>query len=83
MKFAGPEEAENLGGGKDLRLIQIRLATPSFQKLIPARQEENVRYGLIDPAAMCVSNRACSTVDYQRPKLPDRASCLPPFYINR
>ena len=27
-----------MGGGKDLRLIQIRLATPSFEKIAPTCQ---------------------------------------------
>jgi len=32
--IAGPEEAKNLGGGaKGLRLIQIRLATSSLEKI--------------------------------------------------
>jgi hypothetical protein len=31
--IAGPEEAKNLGGAKGLRLIQIRLATPSLEKI--------------------------------------------------
>jgi hypothetical protein len=35
--MAGPEETKNLAG-KVLRLIQIRLTTPSFEKLTPARQ---------------------------------------------
>jgi hypothetical protein len=30
---AGPEEAKNLGGAKGLRLIQIRLATSSLEKI--------------------------------------------------
>jgi hypothetical protein len=31
--IAGPEEAKNLGGAKGLRLIQIRLATSSLEKI--------------------------------------------------
>ena len=31
--IAGPEEAKNLGGGERLRLIQIRLAAPSLEKI--------------------------------------------------
>jgi hypothetical protein len=36
--IAGPEEAKNLAGKESLRLIQIRLATPSLQKISPACQ---------------------------------------------
>jgi hypothetical protein len=36
---AGPDEAKNLAGQKGLRLIQIRLATPSLQKFTPACQD--------------------------------------------
>jgi hypothetical protein len=35
---AGPEEAKNLAGQHDLRLIQIRLATASLAKIPPACQ---------------------------------------------
>jgi len=36
--IAGPEEAKNLAGVNALRLIQIRLATPSLEEISPARQ---------------------------------------------
>jgi hypothetical protein len=36
--IAGPEEAKNRAGKESLRLIQIRLATPSLQKSSPACQ---------------------------------------------
>ena len=32
FRFAGPEEAKEPSGGEVLRLIQIRLATPSLNK---------------------------------------------------
>jgi hypothetical protein len=37
-EFAGPEEAKNLTGGEVLRLIQIRLAMLSIQKISRLRQ---------------------------------------------
>jgi hypothetical protein len=43
--FGGPEKAKNLAG-QILRPIQTRIATPSFEKILPGRQAENVRYGL-------------------------------------
>jgi hypothetical protein len=39
--IAGLEEAKNLAG-KVLRLIQIRLATLSFEKISPACQDQNL-----------------------------------------
>jgi hypothetical protein len=36
---AGPKGAKNRGGGKVVRLIQIRLATPSFEKIGSACQD--------------------------------------------
>jgi hypothetical protein len=44
MSFAvaGRKETKNQRG-KDLRLIQIRLATPSVEKLGPARQAKTER----------------------------------------
>jgi hypothetical protein len=38
---AGPEEAKNLAGGGVLRLIRIRLAMPSFEKISLGCQDEN------------------------------------------
>ena len=39
--IAGPEETKNLAGENVLRLIQIRLATPSFEKISPVSQDRN------------------------------------------
>jgi hypothetical protein len=39
--IAGPDETKNRSGRKVLRLIQIRLATPSFEKSSPARQAQS------------------------------------------
>jgi len=36
---AGPEEAKNLAGQKFVRLIQIRLATSSFEKISTVSQD--------------------------------------------
>jgi hypothetical protein len=38
---AGPEKAKNLAGKTVLRLIQIRLATPSLIKITPVSQENS------------------------------------------
>jgi|SRR6266513_635599 len=38
---AGREEAKNLAGKKFLRLIQIRLATSSLDKITPASQDNS------------------------------------------
>jgi hypothetical protein len=40
LEFAGPEETKNPAGKKCLRLIQIRLATLSLQKILAAYQAQ-------------------------------------------
>jgi hypothetical protein len=55
-KVAGPEETKNLAGEDVLRLIQIRLATPSLEKSRPLGKQNSVvadrRYNF------CVLSRA-------------------------
>jgi hypothetical protein len=41
LLVAGPEGAKNLSGGNVLRLIQIRLRTPSLQRILPACQDNS------------------------------------------
>jgi hypothetical protein len=43
LVVAGPEETKNLAGKKVLRLIQIRLATASLDKITPPSQENSLQ----------------------------------------
>jgi hypothetical protein len=47
-KIPAPEEAKNLGGERVLRLIQIRLATSSVEKITTACQASSLRPRITD-----------------------------------
>jgi hypothetical protein len=48
LQFPGLEEAKNPSGGEILRLIQIRLATPSLAKILAASQDDSRQARIAD-----------------------------------
>ncbi len=51
LVVAGPEGAKNLAGENVLRLIRIRLATPSLQKISPACQANSPQVRIADSSS--------------------------------
>jgi hypothetical protein len=59
---ADPEGAKNLAGGKVLRLIQVRLAMPSFEKISPTCQDNSPQAGIAHSSSVnTVSFSSCTT----------------------
>jgi hypothetical protein len=51
ISVAGPEETKNPAGKEVLRLIQIRLATPSLAKISPTRQTNSPQQRITDSSS--------------------------------
>jgi hypothetical protein len=61
-KLAGPEGAKNLAGEMPLRLIQIRLTTSSFEKILAVRQDNSMRARIAASVPETPSTFSCLTV---------------------
>jgi len=66
----GPKEAKNPAGENVRRLIQIRSATLSFDKISPSRQAQSPQARLADSSSWKAVNfpSACRTKHFQSPR---------------
>jgi hypothetical protein len=64
-----PEGAKNLAGENVLRLIQIRLTTPSFEKISLARQDNSPQARIPDSSSINAVNVSSARVAKRFPLL--------------